>query len=131
MGVAEFKDLALDAVDHQVMADWWCSVLGYARRPAPTGSVEAPPEWPVPIHDPRGHGPLIWVVPVEEAKTAKNRMHLDVWGDAADILALGATLVRRRDAQRDWDVLADPEGNEFCVFARDPHANPPVRLRVR
>ncbi len=34
----------------------------------------------------------------------------------AALLALGATLVRRRDEDVHWDVLADPEGNEFCVF---------------
>ena len=32
-------------------------------------------------------------------------------------LGLGATLVRARDEEIDWDILADPEGNEFCVFA--------------
>jgi Glyoxalase-like domain len=47
----------------------------------------------------------------------KNRMHLDVVGDTAELLGLGATLVRVRDEEIDWDILADPEGNEFCVFA--------------
>lgn len=131
MGVAEFKDLALDAIDHQQLADWWCTVLGYARRPAPPGSPELPREWPVPIHDSRGHGPLIWIIPVAEPKTTKNRMHMDVWGDTAQLLALGATLVRRGGDQHEWDVLADPEGNEFCVFPRGAHATSAVPLRVR
>lgn len=43
-------------------------------------------------------------------------MHLDVLGDKAELLALGATVVRERDDDIEWDVLADPEGNEFCVF---------------
>ncbi|MDK1474664.1 VOC family protein [Streptomyces sp. 549] len=119
---ARFKDLALDAVDHQSLADWWCAALGYARRGAPSGTLPPAPEWPVPIHDPRGQGPLIWLNPVPEPKTVKNRMHLDVWGDVDELLALGATLVRRRTAESEWDVLADPEGNEFCVFRPDPHA---------
>lgn len=131
MGVAEFKDLVIDAVDHQRMAEWWCTVLGYARRPPPAGSADPPPEWPVAIHDPTGHGPLIWLNPVRERKTVKNRVHLDVWGDATELLALGATLVRRRDAERDWDVLADPEGNEFCVFQRAARTTPVVRLHTR
>ncbi|MGW5716232.1 VOC family protein [Amycolatopsis sp. NPDC003865] len=58
----------------------------------------------------------MWLNPVPEPKTGKNRMHLDVLGDKAELLALGATVVRERDDDIEWDVLADPEGNEFCVF---------------
>ena len=72
----------------------------------------------MPIVDPAGAGPLMWVVPVPETKTIKNRMHFDVVGETWPLLA------RRRDAwsapqddEIEWDVLADPEGNEFCVFA--------------
>ncbi len=59
---------------------------------------------------------MLWINPVLEAKTVKNRVHVDLFGDSDELLALGATLVRRRDDERNWDVLADPEGNEFCVF---------------
>jgi Glyoxalase-like domain len=55
---------------------------------------------------------------VPERKTVKNRMHWDVWGETEDLLAAGARLIRKRDDEIDWDVLADPEGNEFCVFTR-------------
>lgn len=128
---ARFKDLCLDAIDHQALTDWWCTAMGYARRddlePDEEGWVR-PRAWPVPIVDPSGAGPLIWVVPVPEPKTVKNRMHLDVVGDTEALLAAGATLLRARDAGPDdepddgniaWDVLADPEGNEFCCFARE------------
>jgi hypothetical protein len=37
--------------------------------------------------------------------------------DTAELLSLGAILVRPRSGDSDWDGLADPEGNEFCVFA--------------
>jgi len=111
MPIARFKDLCLDAADHQAQADWWCSVLGYVRRPD-----ERDPAWPVPIEDPVGAGPLIWVVPVPEAKTVKNRMHVDVIGARDELLAAGATMVLPRGGDRQWDVLADPEGNEFCAF---------------
>jgi hypothetical protein len=111
-GIARFKDLCLDATDHQALADWWCEVLGYARRQQDRDTAD-----PVAIEDPEGSGPLIWVIPVPEAKTAKNRMHLDVFGNADDLVAKGATLLRRRDDDIAWDVLADPEGNEFCVFS--------------
>jgi len=55
---------------------------------------------------------------VPETKTVKNRIHWDVWGETATFLAAGATLLRGRDDEIGWDVLADPEGNEFCVFTR-------------
>ncbi|MFE5211937.1 VOC family protein [Streptomyces sp. NPDC056600] len=113
---ARFKDLCLDAVDHQSLADWWCAALGYVRRGAPDGT-EPPSDWPVPVVDPDGAGPLIWFNQVSEPKTTKNRMHLDVTGDPERLLALGATLLRRPDEDVHWHVLADPEGNEFCVFA--------------
>jgi hypothetical protein len=114
---ANFKDLCLDANDHQRLADWWCVALGYVRRDALTGDTGRPAQWPVPICDPEGAGPLIWIVPVPETKIVKNRMHIDVFGSTDELLALGAFLLRRHDAEIDWDVLADPEGNEFCVFA--------------
>jgi hypothetical protein len=122
---ARFKDLCLDARDHQTLADWWCAALGYVRRDTlePAGDEPRPSDWPVPIVDPSGEGPLMWIVRVPEPKYAKNRMHFDVVGDTAALLTAGATLIRPRDVATsadeaiEWDVLADPEGNEFCVFS--------------
>jgi hypothetical protein len=113
---ARFKAVTLDALDHQALADWWCRAVGYLRRESPAGWEVRPDEWPVPLYDPAGHGPVLWINPVPEPKTVKNRMHLDLYGDTDELVALGARLVRRRDEGREWDVLADPEGNEFCVF---------------
>jgi hypothetical protein len=56
-------------------------------------------------------------VDVPEPKTTKNRLHWDVVGEAGALLAHGATMVLSRGDGRGWDVLADPDGNEFCVFA--------------
>ena len=120
-----FKDLCLDANDHQRLADWWCRALGYVRLEHSDGTARDP-AWPIPIVDPAGTGPLIWIVPVPEPKTVKNRMHMDVYGRTQDLLDAGATLIRTRDGEIEWDVLADPEGNEFCVFApreRDDSGN--------
>jgi len=123
---ARFKDLCLDANDHQKLADWWCAALGYVRRDEvepPEDGWTRPEDWPVPIVDRESSGPLIWIVPVIESKILKNRMHFDVYGDTETLLAAGATLVRRHDDRPEevggieWDVLADPEGNEFCVFS--------------
>lgn len=117
---AQFKDVVLDGNDHQKLADWWCAAMGYRRKdelePPPDGWVR-PTEWPVPIKDPAGKGPVIWVQQVPERKAMKNRMHIDVFGDVEELVGLGATLVRERDdVEIDFNVLADPEGNEFCVF---------------
>src|SRR3954462_13538903 len=83
---ARFKDLCLDARDHQALADWWCAAMGYRRReelePDEEGWVR-PHGWPVPIVDPSGAGPLIWVVLVPEPKTLQIRLHPDVVGDTA------------------------------------------------
>ncbi len=57
-------------------------------------------------------------VDVPEPKTVKNRVHWDVVGDTEALLAAGATLVLPKGEGRRWDVLADPDGNEFCVFAQ-------------
>ncbi|WP_419996680.1 VOC family protein [Streptomyces boninensis] len=126
MPAARFKDLALDARDHHALAAWWCRAMGYEIR---EGREERPAEWPIPIHDPQDRAPVIWINPVPEPKTVKNRMHLDVWGRTDELLALGATLIRRRDDKIDWDVLADPEGNEFCVFT-PPKRSPGSQLRA-
>ncbi|GAA0798324.1 VOC family protein [Spirilliplanes yamanashiensis] len=114
MSAARFKDLCLDAADHQALADWWCAALGYVRH---EGEAPGDPSGPVPIVDPAGRGPMIWLNPVPEPKTVKNRLHFDVDGDTGALLAAGATLVRARGGDISWDVLADPEGNEFCCFA--------------
>jgi hypothetical protein len=111
---ARFKDLCLDARDHQALADWWCAALGYVRR-----DVDRPASDPIAIQDPSGAGPLLWFNQVPEPKTVKNRMHFDVDGDRDALLAAGATLLRARDDELGWDVIADPEGNEFCCFAPD------------
>src|SRR5213080_3231942 len=96
---ARFKDLCLDASNHQALADWWCAALGYVRQ---VGEGPRPLDWPVPIEDPADQGPLIWINPVPEPKSVKNRMHLDVVGDKAELLSLGATMVRARDEEIQW-----------------------------
>lgn len=118
---ARFKDLCLDANDHHALADWWCAAIGYVRRDfledASGDDEPRPHDWPIPIADPAGEGPLMWIVPVPERKTIKNRMHFDVVGETWPLIAAGARMVRDQDDEIEWSVLADPEGNEFCVFA--------------
>jgi hypothetical protein len=114
---AQFKDLCLDASDARALAEWWCAALGYVLKIGTKGEDQG--KWIGAIEDPTGTGPQIWICQVPEPKTSKNRMHLDVTGDIDELLNLGATLIRARDSEIRWDVLADPEGNEFCVFSRE------------
>jgi len=109
---ARFKDLCLDANDNASIAAWWCRALGYVRR-----DPDVEPHDPICIVDPEDAGPSIWINEVPEPKVVKNRMHIDVIGLTDELLTLDATLVRARDADIEWDILADPEGNEFCVFS--------------
>jgi hypothetical protein len=111
---ASFKDLCLDAADDRALAEWWCTAMGYRLKLGTRGEYEG--AWIGAIEDPAGRGPVIWINRVPETKAVKNRMHHDVYGDVQELLALGATLVRARDEEIQWDVMADPEGNEFCVF---------------
>jgi catechol 2,3-dioxygenase-like lactoylglutathione lyase family enzyme len=107
-------DIVVDSHDHAAMSTWWANALG--------GTVGAPESgdfsWVQSIPNAPFDG-LVFV-PVPEAKTCKNRVHIDVVApDIGPLLDAGATLLRARDDEIDWNVLADPEGNEFCVFPPD------------
>jgi hypothetical protein len=120
--VSKLKDIVFDCQDSWGLGQWWADVLGYRVRPHSDEDLaqlraegierrEDDPNIAVdPIDEP---GPSVWFCRVPEAKTVKNRVHLDVFGDVDALLAHGATLVERHPK---WTVLADPEGNEFCVF---------------
>ena len=110
--------LVVDSVDPESIARWWADVLG--------GTLDGSPErgwwW---LTDVPGL-PITTMdfVPVPEPKTVKNRIHWDVYGSVDALRERGATLLRARDdsgaaagGSISWDVMADPEGNEFCVFA--------------
>ena len=104
-------ELAIDCVDHEATSRWWAQVLGGNRVTDDRGFsyIERIPN--VPFDN-------ITFVSVEEPKAVKNRVHIDIVSDdVGGLLAAGATMLRRRDDEIAWDVLADPEGNEFCVFA--------------
>jgi hypothetical protein len=105
-------EIALDAADPRAVARWWAELLGgrYVDEGKDFVWVADIPGAPFETLD---------VAPVPEPKTAKNRVHLDVSGDVAEIIAHGATVLAE---QPRWTVLADPEGNEFCAFPRIPEA---------
>lgn len=107
-------ELVVDCVDHVRVATWWAGRFGATVRD--DGEIA----W-----FEGGDGPPWAMVftSVPEPKTVKNRVHWDVDGSTPDLLAAGATLLRARDEEIAWDVLADVEGNEFCVFAPEGTAS--------
>src|SRR5215472_17811216 len=110
MAIAQFKDLSLDANDPARLGAFWAGMLGRTWQAQEDGDGLL--TGPTPQH-------TIWVNRVPEAKTVKNRVHLDIFtADLASLEAAGATIVEPRDGTRNWTVLADPEGNEFCAFVR-------------
>ncbi|MEW2417998.1 VOC family protein [Streptomyces sp. NPDC046866] len=97
---------------------FWSRLLG-----RPLADDDKPGDDEAWIEDPAG-GPALLFVKVPEGKTAKNRVHLDLKPagrtraeEVERLVALGARLVadRTRPDGKGWVVLADPEGNEFCV----------------
>ena len=110
--------LALDAQQPRVVADFWCAVLGWEVIEVDEDGVSiAPPDraWPA-----------IDGLPYRNAKPVKNRLHLDLRADGSGtdeelqrLLSLGAQRVHvGQGPDVSWVVLADPEGNEFCLLAR-------------
>jgi hypothetical protein len=106
-------ELVVDCgADPHPLAAWWADLLGGRVVDSPRGFsyVEEVPDAPF---------EAICFIPVPEPKTVKNRIHVDVsTPDVGAITAAGASVVRSRDDELDWHVLADPWGNEFCAFIR-------------
>jgi hypothetical protein len=111
----EWEQVVVDALEPATLAHWWADALGWVVV-SPSGDDE--PE----IRSSPDSLPGLLFVRVPEGKTLKNRLHLDFRPDDQDaevarLLELGAT---RSDVGQTsdvtWVVLADPEGNEFCVL---------------
>ncbi len=125
--------VVVDCDDVAAQSRWWAEALDW-RKVYESGDevVLVPPHAldstrEVPLYEP---GPGLVFVPVPEGKTVKNRLHIDLAppsnGDqAAEVRRLEALGARLVDVGQDpgtasWVVMADPEGNEFCVLtARD------------
>jgi hypothetical protein len=100
-------ELVVDAADPQALATWWGERFGVpVQRDDDSWWLDDVPGMPWPL--------VFGAVP--EPKSVKNRIHWDLWGTSADAFDAGARLIRAADDDISWDVLADPEGNEFCVF---------------
>lgn len=112
--------ITVDCKDPYLLARFWAEVLGYIDEPENPNAPDDPEAY---LIDPRCLHPALLFIPVPEAKTVKNRVHLDLRpsilrdDEVERVLALGGTLVadHRKDDGGGWVVLADPEGNEFCI----------------
>jgi predicted enzyme related to lactoylglutathione lyase len=109
-------NVTFDCADGASVAQFWSEVT---RWPCSKQEMPGNPYWLV--GDPDGAGPRLVFVNVPEAKTVKNRVHLDLLpegsqaAELARIVSLGARVIqdRRQATPGGWVVLADPEGNEF------------------
>lgn len=133
--------VTFDARDPHAQARFWAAALGYQKEDHTTivDSLAATDDLPsehivdvdggrgfadvAAVADPEGRGPRLFFQRVPEAKTAKNRVHLDlhvgprsVQAEADRLIDLGASyLWTSTDRGTTCITLADPEGNEFCV----------------
>jgi len=108
--------VTIDARDPAALAEFWRRALDYRIAFANPDEVTIEPP-----NDNANACPALVFVPVPEEKAVKNRVHLDLAPDdqAAEVerlLALGARRVDIGQGAAPWVVMADPEGNEFCVL---------------
>jgi len=119
---SRISELVLDCTDPERLARFWSEVLGYVELGREEGAIEiGPPE--------AGFGglqPTIILSPSSDPRTGKLRLHIDVNPVDRDqdaelerLLALGARPADVGQAgDEQWHVLADPEGNEFCLLRK-------------
>ncbi|MDI9888266.1 VOC family protein [Streptomyces sp. HNM0645] len=108
------RDLIIDCADPERLAVFWGELLG-----RPVAARTGPYVWLE-----RGAGPGVGLQRVPEAKAVKNRLHFDVTSpdpaaEQARVEALGGRLLERY-ASGGFLVMADPEGNEFCIIPPGP-----------
>ncbi|MFC8800929.1 VOC family protein [Promicromonospora sp. NPDC057138] len=126
--MATLKDVVFDCRHPASLARFWATAMdGYDVAPYDdeelarlrTIGVDDPEDDPsVLVEAPDGGLPRLFFNRVPEPKTVKNRVHLDLRAadreaEVARLIAAGASEIGRHE---DWVVMADPEGNEFCVF---------------
>lgn len=122
---SKFTELAIDCADPHHLAQFWCTVLGYEVQDEEDGVVAiGSPLVPDGKATPGPVPPTLTFASVPVAKTIKNRLHLDLnptdrsqAEEVRRLLGLGARHVDVGQGDQSWVVLADPEGNEFCVLA--------------
>ncbi|MDC5697514.1 VOC family protein [Intrasporangium calvum] len=110
----EWEQVVVHSLDPERLGQWWAEALGWVvvYRSADEFEIRPAPD----------RKPGLDFVRIEEEKKAKSRLHLDFRPDDQDaeverLLAHGARRVDVGQGDARWVVLADPEGNEFCVLS--------------
>jgi len=115
----EIRSITVDCADPYRLALFWSEATGWREDPEDPNRPDDPAARIV-----TGHGISLLFVPVPERRSVKNRVHLDLMPtertrdkEVVRLQGIGATVVddRRRPDGTGWVVMADPEGNEFCV----------------
>ncbi len=122
--------IVVDCKDIAAQARWWAEVLDWRIAFEDDDEVVLVPpravdkDLQIPLDE---QGPGLFFIPVPEGKSVKNRLHIDLAPGPGDDQAaevsrlekLGATRVNvgQVESKTTWVVLADPEGNEFCVLS--------------
>jgi predicted enzyme related to lactoylglutathione lyase len=109
----EWEQTIVDALDPVALGRWWSDALGWVVVNDDADEFEIRPA--------PDRLPGLLFASVGEPKQLKNRLHLDFRPDDRDaeverLLALGATRADVGQGEQSWVVLADPEGNEFCIL---------------
>jgi predicted enzyme related to lactoylglutathione lyase len=111
--------VCVDSTDPELVAAFWEQALGWRRTHATHDEIVLEP----PAGGPEdGVSPDLLFLRVPETKTVKNRLHIDLRPEDQDaeverLLGLGASLADvGQGAEATWVVMADPDGNEFCVL---------------
>jgi hypothetical protein len=125
---SRLTEISVDCHDPVAQAAFWAAALGYHVVHTEEGLVEIAP-WerePPDLAEQVRQGPVVATLlfaTVPEAKTVKNRLHLDVRpidssheAEVERLIGLGARRADVGQGEVPWVVLADPEGNEFCVL---------------
>ena len=113
---ATIDTVTFDCADPMRLAAFWAEVLGSELDP------ESDPDGAL-VRDPSGATDGLYFQPVPEAKTVKNRVHIDLRpsgsmaAEVERLQGLGASIQGRVDEEGSfWTVMLDPEGNELCVL---------------
>jgi hypothetical protein len=116
MSAGAVAAIVVDGVDARRMGEFWSEATGWSLHPKPAEEVG--------LNAPNGRGPWLEFLNGHEPKTAQNRIHLDVRPSAGDdqqaeverLISAGARRADIGQGDVPWEVMADPEGNEFCVL---------------
>ena len=110
-----WEQVIVHALDPEGLGRWWAEALGWEVVYSSPDEFEIRPSADV--------MPGLDFVKVDEPKQAKSRLHLDFRPDDQNaevdrLIALGARRVDIGQGEQSWVVLADPEGNEFCILGQ-------------